>query len=113
MAENKYASQPSNDVEFAQQKEDHEFQLQMQQQQHNHEMEMKSAELGYVGKMFGAEGVASRNITALILLVAIVCVSVVSIIVYLKDKDVDFIGKMWGWLSPIITLSLGYLFGKK
>lgn len=113
MAENKYAGQSSNDFEIVRQKEDHDFQLQMQQQQHKHESDMKSADLGLVGKLFGAEGVASKNITALFLFLAIACVTIVSLFVYWKGRDIEFISKMWGWLSPIITLSLGYLFGKK
>jgi hypothetical protein len=95
------------------QKEDHEFQLQCKDKDQNHEKELFDKNLGTIGRFFGSSEHASKNITATICLTLIIGVSVISSWVYYTKEDITFIKNMWTNISPIITLSLGYLFGKK
>ena len=98
----------------ATQKEDHDFQLQMQKQQHDHENGLKDKDLGWLGKFFGGENISSKNITAFVCGILLLGVVAFSIVIYCTDKeDTTFIGQLWEHVIPIITLSLGYLFGKK
>ena len=78
--------QPVEKAELDMQREDHQFQLEMQKQQHNHENELKNKEIGWLGKFFGAEDNAARNMA--------------------------MIPNVWSKVSPVITLALGYIFGK-
>lgn len=95
------------------QKEDHEFQLQCKDKDQSHEKELLDKNLGAIGRFFGSSEHASKNITATICLTLIIGVSVISCWVYYTKDDIAFIKNMWINISPIITLSLGYLFGKK
>lgn len=95
------------------QKEDHEFQLQCKDKDQSHEKELLDKNLGTIGRFFGSSEHASKNITATICLTLIIGVSVISCWVYYTKEDITFIKNMWTNISPIITLSLGYLFGKK
>ncbi|RHK09601.1 hypothetical protein DW079_09975 [Segatella copri] len=93
--------------------EDHDFQLKMQEAQHNHECTMKDKELGRIGLFFGTAENSSKNISALICFLLLSAIIVMSGIVYYLDKDKDFIGNLWQMILPVITLSLGYIFGKR
>lgn len=95
-----------------QQKEDHNFQLQQQEKQHQHEIDLVNTQLGFIGKLFGSKENSSKNITAIICLTMLVGVSAISLCVYFFSEDVAFVKSMWQSISPIITLALGYLFGK-
>lgn len=95
------------------QKEDHEFQLQCKDKDQSHEKELLDKNLGAIGRFFGSSEHASKNITATICLTLIIGVSIISCWVYYTKDDIAFIKNMWTNISPIITLSLGYLFGKK
>ena len=96
-----------------QQKEDHDFQLQMQKLQHDHENGLKEKDLGWLGKIFGGENISSKNITAFVCGILLIGVIAFSVVIYCKDtSDKGFIGQLWDYILPIITLSLGYLFGK-
>lgn len=94
-------------------KEEHKFNLDCKDKDHQHEKEILEKNLGLIGSFFGCTEHASKNITAVICLCLILGISVISCIVYFCKEDISFIAKMWGGLFPIITLSLGYLFGKK
>lgn len=95
------------------QKENHDFLLQCKDKDQNHEKELLSKNLGTIGCLFGSTEHASKNITATICLSLIIGVSIISCWVYYTKEDITFIKNMWTNISPIITLSLGYLFGKK
>ena len=95
------------------QKENHDFLLQCKNKDQNHEKELLSKNLGTIGRFFGSTEHASKNITATICLSLIIGVSIISCWVYYTKEDITFIKNMWTNISPIITLSLGYLFGKK
>ena len=88
--------------------------LQMNKQNHNHESDMKDKDLGLLGRLFGGGLHASKNITALICLILLVVAVVFSFVVYFGDCNKDkLIEYFWDTITPIITLSLGYLFGRK
>ncbi len=81
--------------------------------QRNHEKDMANQALGWFGRIFGAKENSSRNITGLICLSFVIGATLVSLLVYFCKEDLIFVKYMWGVTSPIITLSLGYLFGHK
>lgn len=95
------------------QKEDHEFQLKCKDKDQQHEKELLNTNLGTMGRLFGSADHASKNITASICLLLILGASIISCWIYYTKQDIAFIKNMWTNICPIITLSLGYLFGKK
>ena len=93
--------------------EDHDFNLKMQEAQHQHELKLKEKELGWIGHIFGSSDNASKNIAATICFVLLLAVILISGCVYWKDKNTDFISTVWQTILPVVTLALGYIFGKK
>lgn len=94
-------------------KEDHEYQLKMQDSQHTHELSLKNKDLGWIGIFFGSSENSSKNIAAIICLILLLAVILMSFGVYYQEKDKDFISTLWQIVMPVITLSLGYIFGKR
>lgn len=94
-------------------KEDHDFQLNLQQSQHKHEIDMRNKDLGWIGFIFGTAENASKNIAALICLILIIGSIVFSCIIYNCRNNNAFIETIWQISMPVVTLSLGYIFGKK
>lgn len=78
-----------------------------------HEKEMGNQALGWFGRLFGSKENSSRNITGAICLSFTAGATLVSLIVYFSKGDTEFVKRMWEIICPIITLSLGYLFGKR
>lgn len=93
--------------------EDHEFQYKMQEAQHKQEQTMKNKDLGWIGFIFGTAENASKNIAALISLILIIGAIIFSCIIYCCGSDNTFIETIWDIVLPVVTLSLGYIFGKK
>lgn len=93
--------------------EDHEHQYRMQEAQHKQEQTMKNKDLGWMGVLFGTSENASKNIAALISLILILGAIVFSCIIYNCGSNNDFIETIWQIVLPVVTLSLGYIFGKK
>lgn len=85
----------------------------LKDKQLTHEESMENKALGWFGQYFGSKEHSSRNITAIICLSFIAGATLVSLLVYFCKEDLTFVKYMWGVTSPIITLSLGYLFGHK
>lgn len=81
--------------------------------QRKHEKEMGDQALGWFGRLFGSKENSSRNITGAICLSFTAGATLVSLIVYFSKDDTEFVKGMWEIIYPIITLSLGYLFGKR
>lgn len=94
-------------------KENHGHEEEMQRIANEHAVQEQSKELGWLGSIFGGEKHASKNITALINICMLVGATIVSLCVYFNDQDKGFVKAMWAGILPIVTLSLGYLFGKK
>ncbi|PZO30963.1 MAG: hypothetical protein DCF13_01910 [Flavobacteriaceae bacterium] len=79
------------------------------------EAEVHERELGKLGKFFGSGDTVKMNIagiTILILLVIGVSYTVAALLCDEKNSKAVGIIDFWGILTPIITLSLGFIFGK-
>lgn len=92
------------------QKEQHEYDLKCKRLDIDHDL---NKHLGWVGRKFGSAENASKNITATLCILLIVGETIVSSIVYYYECDISKVTVLWDGVLPIITLSLGYLFGKK
>lgn len=100
-------------AELGMQQEEHQFQLKMQEQQHSHENELKNKEIGFLGKFFGSSDNAAKNMAFTVILLVVLGATVFSIcILFNSTLDNSLISKVWNSIVPIITLALGYIFGK-
>lgn len=81
--------------------------------QQKYDLEKFRIGLGRLGRFFGHEDNSSKNITFVILIVLVVIVSVLTWCFFENNQLSEFVKLLWTQLFPIITLSLGYLFGKK
>lgn len=97
---------------------------QMQKEEHSHKenvIKMRQdnnvgilkQKLGIIGRLFGDRDNSSKNITAFLNILLIIGASTLSAIIYINDKDIQLVSSIWKNVIPIVTLSLGYLFGKK
>lgn len=99
--------------EQVQLKEQHEHEERMAEMQYQHEAKLNNQALGWFGRMFGSQENSSRNITGIICLSFVAGATLTSLVVYFCKDNTVFVKEMWEVICPIITLSLGYLFGKK
>lgn len=95
------------------QKEQHEFALTCRKIDVQHELDTIDKNLGWLGRFFGSAENASKNIAAIVCIALLVGVTIVSIVVYWNERSIFSASSLWDEVLPIITLSLGYLFGKK
>jgi hypothetical protein len=72
----------------------------------------QSKHLGWLGHIFGGPEGASKYITATICLITLIGMICLSIKAYRCEDSIARIKDIWSIGSPIVTLSLGYLFGK-
>jgi len=75
--------------------------------QENVEFQHKKLEAGFFGKLFGTGFNAASNIAGLVVIGLII--AIFWIIGFKESSEIDSIMKI---ISPILTLTLGYLFGK-
>lgn len=99
--------------ERAVQKEDHSHEEEMQKLANERAEKEQSKDLGLVGRLFGGDKNSSKNITAIINIILLIGATAVSLVVYFCEQDKAFVKAIWTGVLPIVTLSLGYLFGKK
>jgi hypothetical protein len=80
-----------------------------------HELNVKDKELGWFGRAFGGKDLIALNISGtLIILLIIVGVILTFKILNQKEDDRSLsIENAWAIFTPIITLTLGYVFGSK
>jgi len=78
-----------------------------------HEVELKKKELGWFGIFFGGKDLISLNLSGMLLIFLVVSGVILSCIIYKNKTDIENILKIWGVITPIITLTLGYIFGNK
>ena len=69
-----------------------------------------SKEIGFLGNFFGSGESVKMNIAGLTIVILILFGIAYTLLVYYFNKKSDF--QIWNVLTPIITLSLGYIFGK-
>lgn len=79
--------------------------------ENKYELKKLNKELGWIGQCFGRAENSSKNITAVICLSLLIITLVASCILY-SSNDEFTMTELWARVFPIITLSLGYLFGK-
>lgn len=99
--------------ERAVQKEDHSHEEEMQKLANERAEKEQSKDLGLVGRLFGGDKNSSKNITAIINIILLIGATAVSLVVYFCEQDKAFVKAIWTGVLPVVTLSLGYLFGKK
>lgn len=102
-----------NTHEQVQLREQHIHEEKMADKKYQHEANLNNQALGWFGRIFGSQENSSRNITGIICLSFVSGATLISLIVYFCKEDTGFVKKMWEVICPIVTLSLGYLFGKK
>lgn len=91
-------------------------QLSKIQLENEHALGRMQAERGWLGRIWGTSSSVPNNVAALI---AIVLTSFgmiyTSIALYLMPtgKEMGYIKDLWAIITPIITLSIGYLFGNR
>ena len=95
------------------QKEEHDYNKELKDKEYKYEQDMLREKLGRIGRTFGSPEHSAQNITATVCILLILAVGIVSILEWIGGRNFDFIKSMWKTIIPIITLSLGYLFGKK
>lgn len=71
------------------------------------------AKLGWLGKFFGAAENAAVSISGLIIIGILIFLILSGFVGILCDGKIEKVEKFWNLSIPIITLSLGYIFGKK
>ena len=76
------------------------------------EKEKHKKNLGWIGCIFGSPEGASKYITATICIATLVGMIWLSICAYNCVDGISKIKDIWSIGTPILTLSLGYLFGK-
>ena len=86
--------------------------LKLKEAEINAETERQSKHLGWLGHIFGSPEGASKYITATICLITLIAIIWLSIKAYNCEDGIARIKDIWSIGSPIVTLSLGYLFGK-
>ena len=95
------------------QKQDHEHDRDMTEIKHRHEIELIDRKAGSVGRYFGVEDNASKNITLFIIMILLVVVFILIVTFYNVSPHSEFVDKVWDTTVPLITLALGYIFGKE
>jgi hypothetical protein len=74
-------------------------------------MDLERLNAGLCGKFWGTTGNAQSNIAGM---TVIICLLIASMATYFsKGSDNQYSYEIWKYISPIITGSLGFLFGHK
>jgi hypothetical protein len=73
-------------------------------------------ELGVLGQFFGSGNSIKLNIAGLFIFILLITgVSYTACILFSQSTNPKAVGilEFWGIITPLITLALGYIFGKK
>lgn len=89
----------------------HELDIIDKTNKHNNNIQKK--ELGWFGIFFGGKELISLNISGMLIIFLILTGLILSVKIYNEPTDLDNVVKIWGIITPIITLTLGYIFGNK
>jgi hypothetical protein len=80
---------------------------------HNSKLQESLIRAGWLGKFFGTNSRVPVYIAGLaILLLLLTGISYSFLSLYNGNIPFDNVIKLWGLITPVITLSLGYIFGK-
>ena len=106
-----------NKHEQIQLKEQHEYDCRLKQIYKEKELEILKSKLGFIGRCFGDAIHSSKNITFVICLFTFLYVVVMLLLVFfnedINNEKIDIVNSVFNEAMPVITLALGYLFGKK
>lgn len=76
---------------------------------------MADKEIGYLGKFFGSGDSVKVNVSGFCIIV-LLAIGIIYTVLYLffasSDTKAAGIIEFWGIITPIVTLALGYIFGK-
>ena len=81
--------------------------------EHNHQLKCIDKDLGWMGLIFGGKELTALNISGLLIFLLLFIGLCLTYIVYDKSTGIENILKVWSIITPIITLTLGYIFGNK
>ena len=84
--------------------------------ENQNELKLRQSEKGWVGSFWGSNNNAPNNIAGIVILLLLTfgLLYTFIIIIWYPTKDVaSNIRDLWAIISPLITLGMGYLFGKK
>ena len=93
--------------------EKNKHELEIIDKNNNHILEIKKKELGWFGIFFGGKELISLNISGMLIIFLLITGLLLSYKIYNDKTDLDSVVKIWGIITPIITLTLGYIFGSK
>lgn len=91
--------------------EKNKFELDVIDKKNQHNLKIKNKELGWFGIFFGGQELISLNISGMLIIFLLFIGFILSCIIYNDKTDLDNVVKIWGIITPIITLTLGYVFG--
>lgn len=75
--------------------------------------DLKKEERGYLGQFFGGKDCSSNNIAGFFLLLLLVIGTLYTVVMvyYCPTKTHNQVMDFWGIITPLITLTMGYIFG--
>lgn len=94
-------------------KESHDHEIEKIKLENDYKLKCQNQQLGMIGRAFGGAEQSSKNIAATLCVLLLFGATIISVIVYNNERTVESLSAIWQVVIPVITLSLGYLFGKK
>lgn len=97
----------------------------MMDKKYNYEKQLLDKKLGCLGKFFGHEYILPLNVSGLFILILVFFLVFISYFIFNKtynseisnkieyETAIEIIESLWNAVAPLLTLALGYLFGKK
>lgn len=113
---------PIHHLKIAKQEQNHEqtllseknkHELEVLEKKQKHEIKCKNKDLGWLGFLFGGKELTALNISGFLIILLILIGCYLTSKVFKSTVDIDNVLKIWSIITPIITLTLGYIFGSK
>ncbi|RQO35442.1 hypothetical protein DBR39_18370 [Chryseobacterium sp. KBW03] len=113
---------PAHELKMSKQVQSHEqiiltqtnqHDLEVLDKKHKHELDCKDKDLGWLGFIFGGKELTALNISGFLIFLLLIIGSWLTYVVYNNNNDIDNVVKIWSIITPIVTLTLGYIFGNK
>lgn len=95
------------------QKQDHEHKREMADLKHRHELEKLDKNGGDLGKCFGLGENQSKGITFVLMISLMIIMLLLILTFYNQSPHSQFVELVWNSFIPVLTLALGYIFGKE
>jgi len=102
----------TNAHEEAKQKNQQTFDLESKSKDHEHEIKVLEKTLGWLGNFFGGKDNTAMNISGA-LLILLILFGIGMSILSIANCNLSNLKDIWSVITPIITLTLGYIFGSK